>query len=304
MSSRGLASRLVGGDRRALAKAITVVENGGKDASRLLREIGPGVGDSFVVGVTGPPGTGKSTLVNRLTEDYRRRGLKVGVVAIDPTSPITGGALLGDRIRMVEHATDKGVFIRSMASRGWTGGLSAAVSDVIQVLDAAGMDVILVETVGIGQSDIDIMKVAHVVMVVVMPGMGDDVQASKAGLMEVGDVYVVNKGDLSGADAAVVDLLSVARASKRSPSVLKVSALKNEGIEVLSRVLEKRRAAFHSADGEGMKQRSVEGMITELARRKALLKVERKRGDVRRLAGRVMARELTIDEAADRLFRG
>jgi len=304
LSSRGLASRLVGGDRRALAKAITVVENGGKDASRLLREIGPGVGDSFVVGVTGPPGTGKSTLVNRLTEDYRRRGLKVGVVAIDPTSPITGGALLGDRIRMVEHATDKGVFIRSMASRGWTGGLSAAVSDVIQVLDAAGMDVILVETVGIGQSDIDIMKVAHVVMVVVMPGMGDDVQASKAGLMEVGDVYVVNKGDLSGADAAVVDLLSVARASKRSPSVLKVSALKNEGIEVLSRVLEKRRAAFHSADGEGMKQRSVEGMITELARRKALLKVERKRGDVRRLAGRVMARELTIDEAADRLFRG
>jgi LAO/AO transport system kinase len=295
----------VRGDRRALARAITVVEDGGKDASRLLREIGPRIGNSFVVGVTGPPGTGKSTLVDRLTEDYRKRGLKVGVIAIDPTSPITGGALLGDRIRMADHITDKGVFIRSMASRGWTGGLSGAVSDVIQVLDAAGMDVILVETVGIGQSDIDIMKVAHVVVVVVMPGMGDDIQASKAGLMEVGDVYVVNKADIPGADATVVDLLSVTRDSKtRSPSVLKVSALRKEGMETLYRVLERRRADFRSPEGEEMKQRSVEGMITELARRKALLGVEGRQEAVRRLAGKVMARELTIDEAADRLFRG
>jgi LAO/AO transport system kinase len=304
LSSRELAGQLVKGNRRALARAITVVENGGREAPGLLRAISPRIGNAFVVGVTGPPGTGKSTLVDRLTEDYRKRGLKVGVVAIDPTSPITGGALLGDRIRMVDHAMDKGVFIRSMASRGWTGGLSAAVSDVIQVLDAAGMDVILVETVGIGQSDIDIVKVAHLVMVVVMPGMGDDVQASKAGLMEVGDVYVVNKADLPGADATVVDLLSVAKGSKtRSPSVLKVSALKREGVGTVVAVLEKKRAEFLSAGGKEMKLRSVEGMIAEVARRKALLGLEGKQEAVRRLAGKVMGHELTIDEAADRLFR-
>jgi len=304
LSSRELAGQLVKGNRRALARAITVVENGGKEAPGLLRAISPRIGNAFVVGVTGPPGTGKSTLVDRLTEDYRKRGLRVGVVAIDPTSPITGGALLGDRIRMVDHVMDKGVFIRSMASRGWTGGLSAAVSDVIQVLSAAGMDVILVETVGIGQSDIDIVKVAHAVMVVVMPGMGDDVQASKAGLMEVGDVYVVNKADLPGADATVVDLLSVAKGSKtRSPSVLKTSALKREGVGTVVTVLEKKRAEFLSAGGVEMKLRSVEGMISEVARRKALLGLEGRQEIVRRLAGKVMGHELTIDEAADRLFR-
>ena len=187
----------------------------------------------------------------------------MGVVAVDPTSPITGGALLGDRVRMIQHTLDKGVFIRSMASRGWAGGLSGAVSEVIQILDAAGIDVMLIETVGIGQSDIEIMKIAHAVMVVTMPGLGDDVQVSKGGLMEIGDVYVVNKSDLAGADAMVINLLGMVRDMKgRSPPVLKVSALNSEGIDRFFGAVEGIRAKFLSPEGRQMKLRSIRGMIS------------------------------------------
>lgn len=307
MDAKELAARLAKGDRRAVAKAITLVENDGAGAAGLLRAIGPKLGNAFVLGVTGPPGTGKSSLVDRLTESYRRKGLKVGIIAIDPTSPLTGGALLGDRIRMVEHTMDQGVFIRSMASRGWAGGLSGAVADVIQLLDAAGMDVIMVETVGIGQSDTDVVRVAHAVMVVLMPGLGDDVQASKAGLMEIGDVYVVNKADLPGADDMVVDLLAMARDFKgRSPSVLKVSAAKKEGIEPVVAALERIRSKFLSSRSEGgdeIRLRSIKGMITELARRRVLVDLERKADSrVDRLAEEVARRRLTVDEAADSLL--
>ena len=303
MDTKELAAQLAKGDRRAVAKAITLVENDGAGASGLLKAIGPRVGNAFVLGVTGPPGTGKSSLVDRLTESYRRKGLKVGIVAIDPTSPITGGALLGDRIRMVDHTMDKGVFIRSMASRGWAGGLSGAVADVIQVLDAAGMDVIMVETVGIGQSDTDVVRVAHAVMVVLMPGLGDDVQASKAGLMEIGDVYVVNKADLPGADEMVVDLLAMARDFKRrNPSVFKVSAARKEGIEPVVGALERIRSSFLSSPSKGGDQirlRSIRGMITELARRRVVMGFERKADSrVEGLAEKVAARKMTIDEAA------
>jgi LAO/AO transport system kinase len=307
LDTKELAARLEKGDRRAVAKAITLVENDAAGAAGLLRAIGPRLGNAFVLGVTGPPGTGKSSLVDRLTESYRKKGLKVGIVAIDPTSPLTGGALLGDRIRMVDHTMDKGVFIRSMASRGWAGGLSGAVADVIQLLDAAGMDVVMVETVGIGQSDTDVVRVAHAVMVVLMPGLGDDVQASKAGLMEIGDVYVVNKADLPGADDMVVDLLAMARDFKgRNPSVLKVSAAKREGVETAVEVLERIRATFLSSPSRGgdeIRLRSIRGMITELARRRVLMDLER-RADSRMetLAMEVASRRLTIDEAADSLL--
>jgi LAO/AO transport system kinase len=307
LDTKELAARLAKGDRRAVAKAITLVENDGAGAAALLREIGPRLGNAFVLGVTGPPGTGKSSLVDRLTDSYRKKGLKVGIVAIDPTSPLTGGALLGDRIRMVGHTMDNGVFIRSMASRGWAGGLSGAVADVIQLLDAAGMDVVMVETVGIGQSDTDVVRVAHAVMVVLMPGLGDDVQASKAGLMEIGDVYVVNKADLSGADDMVVDLLAMARDFKgRDPSVLKVSAARNEGIEPVVGVLERIRSRFlssHSEGGDEIRLRSIRGMITELARRRVLMELER-RADSRvdALAEEVARRKLTVDEAAASLL--
>ena len=307
MDTKELAARLAKGDRRAVAKAITLVENDGAGASELLRAISPRLGKAFVIGVTGPPGTGKSSLVDRLTESYRKKGLKVGIVAIDPTSPLTGGALLGDRIRMVDHTLDKGVFIRSMASRGWAGGLSGAVADVIQLLDAAGMDVIMVETVGIGQADTDVVRVAHAVMVVLMPGLGDDVQASKAGLMEIGDVYVVNKADLPGADDMVVDLLAMARGFKgHEAAVLKVSAAKKEGIEPVVAVLERIRSRFLSSPSDGgdeIRLRSIRGMITELARRRVLVDLER-RADSRldSLAEEVARRRLTVDEAADSLF--
>jgi len=306
LDTKELAARLTKGDRRAVAKAITLVENDGKGAAALLRAIGPRLGNAFVVGVTGPPGTGKSSLVDRLTQSYRKKGLRVGIVAIDPTSPITGGAFLGDRIRMVDHAMDQGVFIRSMASRGWAGGLSGAVADVIQLLDAARMDVIMIETVGIGQSDTEVVRVAHAVMVVLMPGLGDDIQASKAGLMEIGDVYVVNKADLPGADEMVVDLLAMARDFKgRSPSVLKVSAAKNEGIEPLVAVLERMRSRFVSSRsdaGDEVRLRSIRGMITELARRRLLVDLEeRADASVDELARDVARGRLTVADAADRL---
>jgi LAO/AO transport system kinase len=301
-----LASRVLRGDRRAVARAITIVENGDRDAVRLLDAIGRKTGRAFILGITGPPGTGKSSLVDRLISEYRKGGMKVGVVAVDPTSPITGGALLGDRVRMVEHTLDKGVFIRSMASRGWAGGLSGAVSEVIQVLDASGVEVILIETVGIGQSDIEIMKIAHAVMVVTMPGLGDDIQVSKGGLMEIGDVYVVNKSDLAGADAMVINLLSMVRDMKgRSPSVLKVSAANGEGIGVLFSTVEKLRSKFLSPEGRDMKLRSIRGMMLELAKRRVVDDFEeRAEKRVAPLVIKVADHELSFEEAARRLAEG
>jgi len=299
-----LAGRVLKGDRRAVAAAITLVENGG-EAGDLLREIGTATGRAFILGLTGPPGTGKSTLVDRLIAGFREAGLKVGVIAVDPTSPLTGGALLGDRVRMVRHTLDGGVFIRSMATRGWSGGLSGAVSEAVQILDAAGMDVVMVETAGVGQSDVEVMKVAHAVVVVTMPGLGDDVQASKAGLMEIGDVYVVNKSDLPGADAMAVDLLSMARDSKvRSPTVLSVSALSGDGMDRLFSAVEGLRKRFVSPEGAEMRLRSIRGMVMELAKRRLLGEFEeRASGPAMALARRVADRSMTFEQAAEQLVR-
>jgi len=290
------------GDRRALARAISLVENDPRAAASLLRTL-VAPGRAFVLGVTGPPGTGKSTLVDRLIDLYVKKGLKVGVIAVDPTSPITGGALLGDRIRMSGHASDQRVFIRSMASRGWSGGLSRSTSQVIQLLDSAGYDLVIIETVGIGQSDIEVVGVSHAVLVVLMPGLGDEVQVSKAGLMEVGDVYVVNKADLEGADAMVVSLLSLARTTKgRSPAVLKVSALKGEGIEKLFDALEPIRSKFGKGD-QGIRLRSIRGMVLETAKAEALRRVPSSGPSLERLALQVLEGKLTVERAASRLVR-
>ena len=283
-----------------MAKGISIAENDPARAAKLLSLLG-NPGNAFVVGVTGPPGTGKSSLVDRLIESDRRKGLKVGVIAVDPTSPLTGGALLGDRIRMTGHTGDRNVFIRSMASRGWSGGLSRATSQAIRLMDAAGFDLVLLETVGIGQSDIEVVGVSHAVLVVLMPGLGDDIQVSKAGLMEVGDVYVVNKSDLEGADPMVVSLLSLFRGSTRSPPVLKVSALTGDGIETLQEAIERVRAKF-TAGGQDLRLKSITGMIIETARGAAMAKLailSEARAD--RLARQVMAGKKTVEGAAAEL---
>jgi LAO/AO transport system kinase len=298
-----LAREIRKGERRALSKGITLVENDRRGAAELLSMLNP-PGKAFVLGVTGPPGTGKSSLVDRLIGAYRGKGLKVGVIAVDPTSPITGGALLGDRVRMASHSGDDGVFIRSMASRGWSGGLSRATSQAIQVIDAAGFDVVLLETVGIGQSDIDVVSVSHAVLVVLMPGLGDDVQVSKAGLMEVGDVYVVNKSDLEGADMMVVSLLGLVRGLKsRSPAVVKVSALTGEGLDKLEMSIESIRSRFERGNPD-LRLRSLRSMIIETARGNAMERLGRvPRAKVEMLARDVLSGKLTVDQAAERIGR-
>lgn len=300
MNARVLAMGVMAGKRVAVAKAITALESGQRGSESILGLISTRTGRAFVIGVTGPPGTGKSSVVDRLISNYRRLGLKVAVIAIDPSSPITGGALLGDRVRMLGHSGDDGVFIRSMATRGWTGGLSRAATQAVQVLDAAGFDVIIVETAGIGQSDIEVVNIAHAVVVVLMPELGDDVQASKAGLMEVGDVYVVNKSDLEGADKTVVNLLSAIRDSPgRSAPVLKVSALKNEGFEALLGVLEGLRERFKNS-GTDMRIRSARGMLLGMAKGIVLERLERRSAGklADRLAKDVVSGKVSLAEAA------
>lgn len=303
MNVRELAEQVSKGDRRALARAISLVEGASPESARLMRLVSKNTGRAFVIGVTGPPGTGKSTLVDRLIVEYRRLGLRVGVVAVDPTSPISGGALLGDRVRMLDHTLDRGVYIRSMATRGWTGGLSRAAAQAVRLLDAAAMDIVLVETVGIGQSDIEVVGVAHAVVVVLMPGLGDDIQMSKAGLMEVGDVYVVNKSDLEGADTMVVGLLALVRTLKgRSPAVLKVSALRKEGLDRLVQKLEALRGTFKE-DGHEMKLRSARGMILEVAKGEVLshfASSATRKADA--LASQVVSGKLTVEQAAQSLL--
>lgn len=191
----GLLERMRAGDRRALARLISVVEHGGADAWRVLQQIYPYAGNAWTVGITGPPGAGKSTLVGALAAEWRRRNRRVGIIAVDPSSPFTGGAVLGDRIRMHALGDDADVFIRSMANRGHAGGLAQATGDVARVLDAAGFDIILIETVGAGQAEVGIAREAHTTIVIDVPGLGDDVQAIKAGLLEVADIFVVNKAD-------------------------------------------------------------------------------------------------------------
>jgi len=231
------------GDARALAKAISLVERESPDAERILAELYGSTGRARIIGITGSPGAGKSTLVAALAKHYRRQDKRVGIVAVDPTSPFSGGAILGDRIRMAELYTDRGVFIRSMATRGFMGGLAKATNDVVDLLDAAGFEIVLVETVGVGQDEVDVIRTVQTNVVVLVPGMGDDIQAIKAGLMEIGDIFVVNKADRPGADKTVNDVTMMMSLVEEHgawvPPIVKTIASRNEGIAELESALEK-----------------------------------------------------------------
>jgi LAO/AO transport system kinase len=305
-----LSARVRAGDQRAVARAISIVEDDDVGGSELVRELFPYTGRAYVVGVTGPPGAGKSTLVDRVTAQLRLAHARVGVLAVDPTSPFSGGAVLGDRLRMSAHASDAGVFIRSMATRGHLGGLARTTGDAALVLDAAGMDYVIIETVGVGQDEVDIIRTADVSVVTLVPGTGDDVQALKAGVMEIADIFVVNKADRDGADrlvSAVESSLSLhaPRPGEWRPPIVKTVATTGEGVpDLLDRI---RSFRSHQSGRLAERRRTQSAYrLRELISHRFLTHLERnvlQAGELEAIIGRVSARDLDPHAAADELLR-
>jgi LAO/AO transport system kinase len=300
-----IVERLAAGDAGAAARLISWVEDGDPRAAKALAEIHGLTGKAHVVGVTGPPGSGKSTIVDALAKEYRAEGKRVGIIAVDPSSPFTGGAILGDRIRMQGHCSDAGVFIRSMGTRGCMGGLARATSDAIKILDAFGSDVVIVETVGAGQAEVDIVKSAHTVVVVEVPGMGDDIQAIKAGILEIGDVFVVNKADREGSDRAQAELRGMLEMGSEprewTAPVLTATAKDGKGIKELMAEIERHRAHLVSGGGLAAKERArVEREFRDILIEQMAAEIEAKMGpgEFDALVERILKRQLDPHTAA------
>jgi LAO/AO transport system kinase len=304
-----LSERVLAGDPRAVARAISLIEDEAPAGAELIRRIFASSGRAYLIGVTGPPGAGKSTLVDRLITEIRKSGRTVGVVAVDPTSPYSGGAILGDRVRMQAHAGDTDVFIRSMATRGHLGGLARATGEVAVVLDAAGKDVVIIETVGVGQDEVDIVRTADISIVTIVPGTGDEVQALKAGIMEIADIFVVNKADREGADRTVTSIeamlpLHTFGNGEWRPPIVKTEATTGRGIPELLETIEKFRKHTEATQGDRRRLRA-EWRLRELLGQRFLKHVEGsvlQAGEFDRLLDRIAARELDPYSAVDEIF--
>jgi LAO/AO transport system kinase len=331
-----LLDRVLAGDVRSAARLMRDLDDRRPEAEATLRALFPRTGRAWVIGLTGAPGSGKSSLTDRLIAVLRRQGRTVGVVAVDPTSPFTGGAILGDRIRMQDHATDPGVFIRSLATRGHLGGLSRSTADLVQVMDAMGKDVVLVETVGVGQDEIEVAELAHTVVVVAVPGLGDDVQAIKAGVLEIADVFAVNKADREGSDRTIRDLQGMLElrhivagrpvppaehdalhrlsfegpAPELDPSweppIVPTVATKGEGIDDLLAAIERHRTHLEAGGGRAAREtaRARAAFVAILRERLlagALERLEAERGRLDEIAGLIAAREADPYQLADEL---
>jgi len=301
---------VLAGDRRSIARAITIVENNTAQTQKLITSIYPHTGKAHIIGITGPGGSGKSTFIEKMIRKYRQKDNTVGVIAVDPTSPFTGGAFLGDRIRMQQLSTDQGVFIRSMATRNYMGGIAKATRDAVKVLDAAGKDIVIVETVGAGQSEVEIIKVAKTVVVLFAPGLGDEIQAIKAGIMEIGDIFVVNKADRENANKAVMDIQAMLQLNNKKrawkPPVMKTVALTGEGVpQVVEKIgehrlfLEKeleRRRSRDKAEAE-----LVEAIKENLA--SSIVKELKKEGKFEELLQKILEKEMDPRYAAEKLLK-
>jgi LAO/AO transport system kinase len=298
--------RALKGERLAVARLISLVEDGGAELSRVMEALYPHTGRAYSVGITGAPGAGKSTLTERLVARARREDHDVGVLAIDPSSPFSGGALLGDRVRMQNHATDPSVFIRSMATRGHLGGIALATPEAMRVLEAAGKDIVVIETVGVGQAEVEVTDACDTTLVVVNPGWGDAVQTAKAGLMEIADVFVVNKADRQGAREAVRELRQMLELSEAEwkPDIVQTIATKGEGIDELWKAVGKHRA-YQEEKGllEARRRRRIEREIREIVGERFRARVENECTDLlHELTDQVIDRKLDPYAAADRLI--